>query len=56
MAFTRPFPPSHPPTRFSLTALGAKDTAPTDVYEVTYEDYVAPIKKEKKAGLAATEG
>lgn len=50
--------PRIPQHTLSLAALGAKDTAPSDVYEVTYEDYVAPIKKEKgtKAEVAATEG
>lgn len=38
------------------TAVGTKDTAPTDVYEVTYEEYVAPIKKEKTAVEASAEG
>ena len=29
-------------------AVGGKDTLPADVYEVTWEDYVAPERKEKK--------
>lgn len=35
------------------TAVGPKDTAPADVYEVTYEEYEPPVRKEKKAAGAA---
>lgn len=31
------------------TAAGPKDTVPADIYEVTYEGYVAPEQKISKA-------
>lgn len=37
-------------------ANGPKDTAPSDVYEVTYQEYEAPIRREKKAAAEGEGG
>jgi hypothetical protein len=43
-------------TTNTKTALGPKDTAPSDVYEVTWAEYEAPVKKEKKQTAMAGAG